>query len=108
MTPFPKKSVEMIPGIPHSMSDQILNLFRPLPKDTSLILFGSRAMGNYREGSDIDIAIQGTCITIKDRDTWLLKYETLNLPWKLDIVIYGHITESALIEHIDRVGIKIL
>ncbi|HBQ21962.1 MAG: hypothetical protein A2Z91_01210 [Deltaproteobacteria bacterium GWA2_38_16] len=97
-----------IPGIPNPHSQKILDLFWPLPKGSSLILFGSRAKGNYREGSDIDIAIQGKNIVSKDRTEWLLKYETLNLPWKLDLVIYRHIKEPALIEHIKRVGIRIL
>ena len=108
MTLLHKKQVQHIPGIPAHYSQQILELFQPLPKGTFLILFGSRAKGNYREGSDIDIAIQGKNITPKDRSAWLLKYETLNLPWKLDLVIYHHIKEPALVEHIDRVGIRIL
>ena len=97
-----------IPGIPDPYGSQILDIFRPLQKGTSLILFGSRAKRNYREGSDIDVAIKGANITPKDRDHWLLKYEILNLPWKLDLVIYHHIKEPALIEHINRVGIRIL
>ena len=97
-----------IPGISDPYSRQILELFQPLPRGVSLILFGSRAKGNYREGSDIDIAIQGKNVTPKNRGVWLLKYETLNLPWKLDLVIYQHIKEPALIEHIKRAGIRIL
>lgn len=96
-----------IPGIENQYSHQILALFRPLKKEMSVILFGSRAKGNYREGSDIDIAIKGDTVTLKDRDRWLQKYETLNFPWKLDIVIYHFIKEGKLTEHIDRVGIKI-
>ena len=104
----PPKTLPLIAGIPNRYGYQILELFQPLRKGTSLILFGSRAKGNYREGSDIDIAIKGTDITPKDRDQWLLKYETLHLPWKLDLVIYHHIKEHALIEHINRTGIPIL
>ena len=99
---------QIIPGIPNEYSHQILDIFRPLSKETSLILFGSRAKGNYREGSDIDLAIQGPHITLQDRDQWLLKYALLNLPWKLDLVIYHLIQEPAFIEHINRVGIRVL
>ena len=104
----PKTLPQLIPGIPNHYGRQILELFQPLRKGTSLILFGSRAKGNYREGSDIDLAIKGADMTLKDRDRWLLKYETLNLPWKLDLVIYHHIKEPALLEHINRAGIQIL
>ncbi len=97
-----------IHGIPDKYAEQILGLFKPFPKDAELILFGSRAKGNAREGSDIDVAIKGVSINLADRDHWLLKYDDLNLPWKLDLVIYNFIKEPALKEHIDRVGIRIL
>ena len=97
-----------IPGIPDSYAKQISDLFKPLPKDAELILFGSRAKGNAREGSDIDIAIKGPSVSLEDRDKWLLKYDDLNLPWKLDVVVYKFIKEPAFKEHIDRVGIHIL
>jgi len=97
-----------IPGIPDEYAEQILNLFKPLPKGAELVLFGSRAKGNAREGSDIDVAIKGTSVNLEDRDKWLLKYDDLNLPWKLDLVVYKLIKEPAFKEHIDRVGIRIL
>ena len=102
------KEKQLIPGIANEYGKQILNLFHPFPKGASLILFGSRAKGNYREGSDIDLALQGPSMTQKDRTLWLLQYEDLNLPWKLDLVIFKEIEEPALIEHIRRVGIKLL
>lgn len=55
----------MIPGIADSYTQKIMDLFRTLPKGTKAILFGSRAKGNYREGSDIDIALKGTSLTIQ-------------------------------------------
>ncbi|MBI2026836.1 MAG: nucleotidyltransferase domain-containing protein [Deltaproteobacteria bacterium] len=102
------KSDSKISGIEDQYAGQILDLFKPLPKGVGLILFGSRAKGNYREGSDIDIAITGDNVTLKDRDHWLLKYDNLNLPWKLDLVVYHLIEESALQSHIDRIGVRIL
>lgn len=103
-----KTRSQIIPGIPNQYGRQILDIFQPLQKGTSIILFGSRVKKKYREGSDIDIAIKGDNITPKDRDAWLLTYEALNLPWKLDLLIYHSIKEPALIEHINRVGIRIL
>ncbi|HLD75186.1 MAG TPA: nucleotidyltransferase domain-containing protein [Bdellovibrionota bacterium] len=97
-----------ISGIPDEYAKYILDLFRSLPQGAEIILFGSRAKGNAREGSDIDIAIKGKFITLEDRNTLLLKYDDLELPWKLDIVIYHLIKEPALKDHIDRAGIRIL
>ena len=100
---------EKIPGIPGPQTESILNLFKSgFPKKIEIVLFGSRAKGNHREGSDIDLAVKGEKISLDDRDAWLSKYESLNLPWRLDIVVYRLIEEPALKEHIDRVGKTVL
>ena len=96
-----------IPGINEAYSKRILELFNHLPANTEIILFGSRAKGNFREGSDIDIALKGSEMGLEERDTLLNSYEELFLPWKLDIVLYALITEPDLKDHIDRMG-KIL
>lgn len=70
-------------------------------------IFGSRAKGNYKNGSDVDIAIKGADL---DFDTvsqisFLLNEET-SMPYHFDIVNYHSIQEPALLDHIDRVGIE--
>ena len=77
------------------------------PKVERAYLFGSRAKGNFKNGSDVDIALKGTDL---DFDTlsqisYLLNEET-NMPYKFDILIYESIKENILQEHIDRVGIE--
>jgi predicted nucleotidyltransferase len=76
------------------------------PKVTEVILFGSRAKGNYKPGSDIDLAIKGD-VNLKDILSLLGKLDELNLPYKFDLIIFNHIQETELLEHIKRVG-KIL
>lgn len=71
-------------------------------------LFGSRAKGNYRSGSDVDIAIYGSQLSLNDVLDLSNDIEDLYLPYKFDIVIYNRITEPALKEHIDRVGIVLI
>lgn len=93
-----------IPGISEPHSTQILALFKNLPLGTKVILFGSRAKGNFREGSDIDIALQGSQIDLNSRGEILKNYEDLNLPWKLDIAIYSLIEDPEIKGHIDLVG----
>lgn len=73
---------------------------------TEVILFGSRAMGNFQPGSDIDICLKGP----KDSDLLykiLNEYDELYLPWKLGMVIWDKIENQDLREHIERVGIKV-
>lgn len=43
----------------------ILNGLRSFPEIDRAILFGSRALGNYKKGSDVDIAIIGGDINSK-------------------------------------------
>ena len=69
-----------------------------------LILYGSRAKGNFREGSDIDLTVKGNLL-FDDLVKMSAKLEDLNLPWKIDLSLYSQIENKELLEHIDRVGI---
>lgn len=96
-----------IPGIQEPFSTRIRTLFTQLPSGTGVILFGSRAKGNFREGSDIDIALKGGGVTEEHRKQLIDAYDKLFLPWKLDLILYDSIQESDLRAHIDRVGKRI-
>ena len=67
------------------------------------ILFGSRAKGDYRKGSDVDLAIDGD----ERRVSYLLNEET-NLPYRFDVINLQKISNRALSEHIKRVGKTVL
>jgi predicted nucleotidyltransferase len=72
------------------------------------VIFGSRAKGNYKPGSDVDIAIFGDGITFNtlSRLHAILEEES-PMPYFFDIVDYSHLTHTELKEHIERVGITI-
>jgi predicted nucleotidyltransferase len=85
--------------------ENIRKVFNDNKEVDEAIIFGSRAKGNFKPGSDIDIAIKGENLnlnTILDISTSL---DELMLPYKFDIIIYKRITEPKLTEHIDRVGV---
>jgi uncharacterized protein len=92
-------------GIPESDLDALLSELKKNSKINEIILFGSRAKGTYRNGSDIDIALKGRKLKLNDILDATLGIDKLLLPYKLDLVIYTRINEPALIEHINRVGI---
>lgn len=92
-------------GILEKDMTDIISILKANTKTTRIILFGSRAKGNYDPGSDIDIAWFGEGLDLDDIRKASLEYDKLYLPYKLDLVVYEHITEPALKEHIDRVGI---
>jgi predicted nucleotidyltransferase len=68
------------------------------------ILYGSRAKGNYRKGSDIDLVLVGENLSINE----ILKLENeldeLFLPYLFDISIFHQIKNQDLMEHIEQVG----
>jgi len=92
------------------LSDQQLNLIKETVAQfneiDSAIIFGSRAMGNYKPGSDVDIAIKGREIhpdIVTALSTRL--NEELPLPHFFDVVHYNTLDNEALIRHIDEEGI---
>ena len=97
----------MIPGLTKEASDWIVQLLKCYPEVKRVIIFGSRAKGNFREGSDIDLALIGPTITPQLRQEILIAYDNLDLPWKLDLVLYDLLQEPALKEHIDRWGVEL-
>lgn len=94
-------------GIDEVSFNKIINLFSLHPSLTEVVLYGSRAKGNYREGSDIDLALKGRSLnsTLLTRIEW--DYDRLLLPWKLDLIVYDDIQNKDLKEHIDRVGVVV-
>jgi predicted nucleotidyltransferase len=85
--------------------ESIISVLKSNSKIESAILFGSRAIGNFKPGSDIDIALKGKDINLSDILGALYELDKLSSPYKFDLVIYHRITENALIDHIERVGI---
>ncbi|MDO8465465.1 MAG: nucleotidyltransferase domain-containing protein [Gallionella sp.] len=79
-------------------------VFSAYPQINQVILYGSRAKGTQRNGSDVDLTILGEDITLAQ----LLKIENdldeLLLPYRIDLSLYHHIDNPDLIEHIRRVG----
>lgn len=92
-------------GIPPPQLKKIRQIFQKYPQIKEVVLFGSRAKGNAREGSDIDLAVKGKKIDSRLLTQIGLDYDALYLPWKLDVIAYDTIENAELKEHIDRVGI---
>jgi predicted nucleotidyltransferase len=70
------------------------------------VLFGSRAMGNYKSGSDVDIAIYTNDPKAATRVSGLLN-DSSPMPYKFDVVDVADIQNTDLLDHIARVGIII-
>lgn len=74
---------------------------------SSVILFGSRAKGNYKAFSDVDLALVGDDLSRKDVNSIYAAFDESSLPYKFDILLFHSLKNDALIDHINRVGIII-
>lgn len=91
-------------GLSEKQLQDIATILAAWPDIDSVWLFGSRALGTYKEASDIDLAIKGhlnqkTLVRLKDA------FEDSDLPFFVDLVEYAGITEPTLKKHIDDFGI---
>mgnify|MGYP001806189445 CR=1 FL=1 len=93
-------------GLSETIIESLQQVFETNAKVDKAFLFGSRAKGNYRDASDIDMALKGQDLTFDDILSLGVKLDDLNLPYKIDLLDYHTIKEPALQEHIDRVGIE--
>ncbi|WP_219968477.1 nucleotidyltransferase domain-containing protein [Methanospirillum stamsii] len=83
---------------------RIQQVFASCPRLKKAILFGSRAMGTHRPGSDIDIALDGEELTIQDQLRLMGMIDELNLPNFFDLILLKQVNNQDLISHINRVG----
>ena len=92
-------------GLTESDWKEVLKPFCNHKEIERVVIFGSRAKGTHKEGSDIDLALFGKDITLDILGTVqnYLNEETL-LPYQFDILHYEKITNPLVKEHIDLWG----
>jgi uncharacterized protein len=92
-------------GLKETAIAKIKGVLVRYPEIEKAVLYGSRAKGSYRNGSDIDLTLMGDGLTHNQ----LLRIETeiddLLLPYKMDLSLHRQIENPSLLEHIARVGI---
>lgn len=96
----------MMYGLSDKDLDMLIKAVNEFPEIEETVIFGSRALGNYKKGSDVDLALKGSAIS---KRTVLGLSDLLNevypLPYFFDIVHYDIIKNPNLIKHIDDHGV---
>ena len=92
-------------GLRDDIVQNIQDVFSTFPEVDEVIIYGSRAKGNYKPGSDIDITLKGENLNLSTINAITLELEKLMLPYIFDISVFRQIANPDLIEHISRVGI---
>jgi predicted nucleotidyltransferase len=75
------------------------------PQVEQAILYGSRAKGNYRIASDIDLTLVGPQLTLSTLFKIENDVDDLLLPYKIDLSIHHKIENPDVLDHIKRVGV---
>ena len=78
-------------------------VFSEFPVIDEVVIYGSRAKGNFRNGSDIDITLKGD-IDLETLNKISAKLDDLLLPYLIDLSIFRQISNSDLVDHIHRIG----
>lgn len=91
-------------GLPEGTEAKINDVFTRYPQIDEVTLYGSRAKGNFKRGSDIDLVISSHHMTLAQLLAVENALDDLLLPYKIDISLLDKIDNTDLIEHIRRVG----
>jgi predicted nucleotidyltransferase len=91
-------------GLKEQTINKIIKVFQSFPEIEQVILYGSRAKGTNKQGSDIDLTIKGKNLNLQLINKIDLELDDLLLPYTFDLSIYNQIDNPDLLEHIKRVG----
>jgi uncharacterized protein len=92
-------------GLSPATLDKIVGVLSQHAEVDSAIVYGSRAKGNYREGSDIDLTLTGAELNYQTLLRIENEIDDLLLPYLFDISILSYIEDPDVVEHIHRVGV---
>lgn len=105
--PLKKATSNVMTGLTPTLEAEMIRVFQQLPAIQKVLLFGSRAMGTHRDGSDIDLAIEGDRLELTDVLNLHTRLDDLGYPYSFDVHILSQIQNEALKAHIKDVGVTI-
>lgn len=91
-------------GLCDKTQNKLTSLFKEYSKIKKVILYGSRAKGNFKAGSDIDLNLDAPKMSLSKLLAVENNIDDLMLPCKIDLSLFHHIDNPALKEYIERVG----
>ena len=92
-------------GLKENVIERISHVFSTAEQVEEAILYGSRAKGNFKNGSDIDIVLKGKGLTLQVMNQIGTGLDDLLLPYMFDVSVYSRISDPDLLDHIRRVGV---
>jgi type I restriction enzyme, S subunit len=92
-------------GLPTATVERIHIVFARFAHIERAVLYGSRAKGNFKPGSDIDLTLFGEKLDSSQLGDIAEELDDLLLPYTIDLSLYAELNHAKLREHIDRVGV---
>jgi predicted nucleotidyltransferase len=92
-------------GLKETTIEKICAVFAGFPQVEKAVLYGSRAKGNYKNGSDIDLTLHGKDLTLNVLYKIDQELDDLLLPYTFDLSIFERLSDPDFIDHIQRVGV---
>ena len=91
-------------GLSADTISAIQRVFANHPRVEKAVLYGSRAKGNYKNGSDIDLTLHGPELEQQESMDIENELDDLLLPYMIDLSVFEKLGHAGLREHIERVG----
>lgn len=93
-------------GLSNQTLQKICDVFVQYPQVEEVVLYGSRARGDYKNGSDIDLTLRGgDALTHTILSRIANDLDDQLLPYTIDLSIFGNIRNPEMTEQIERVGV---
>jgi uncharacterized protein len=92
-------------GLSQSVIEKINGVLSHYPFVERATLYGSRAKGNFKNGSDIDLTLHGSSLSLDVVYKILNDLDDLFLPYTIDLSIFDDIRDPDVVAHIQRVGV---
>ena len=91
-------------GLAEKVVERVVDVFKGHSDIEKVIIYGSRAKGTFRAGSDIDLTLLGASLTPSLLSVIASELDALNTAYLFDLSIFNELKSQELIEHIERVG----
>ncbi len=93
-------------GLSERTLQKIQGVLSRYPQVERAILYGSRAIDTYRNGSDIDLTLCGDALTHSVLSRIDTELDDLLLPYTIDLSIFHQIDNPDMVEQIQRIGVN--
>jgi predicted nucleotidyltransferase len=97
----------MIAGFTNEQQTMLSDILDKFNEIEQVVIYGSRAKGNFKIGSDVDLTLKGGKVNHQTLQKLASAIHDSSLPYQFDISLFQSIENNALIEHINRVGIVV-